>query len=89
MAGGGGSISARRGLHPLAGELVAEIEIGLASRRRFDLDNRLKALFDALAEGGVIEDDSQISVIRARKSGGPGVRIRLYMAAAGQGRKSR
>lgn len=73
--------AARQGPRPLAGDLVAEIEIGLTVRRRFDLDNRMKALFDALTAGGVIEDDSQIAAIHARKADRPGARVRLYQAA--------
>jgi Holliday junction resolvase RusA-like endonuclease len=33
--------------------------------RRGDLDNRLKAICDALVQGGAIEDDKQITYIKA------------------------
>jgi crossover junction endodeoxyribonuclease RusA len=32
-------------------------------RRKQDIDNRIKALWDALASAGVYEDDSQIDVL--------------------------
>ena len=37
-------------------------------RRRYDVDNRIKAVLDALTHFGVWDDDSQVRTISARKS---------------------
>lgn len=52
---------AQRGAAPrLPGRLAVAITAHPPTRRAFDLDNRLKAILDALAHGGVYLDDSQI-----------------------------
>ncbi len=45
---------------PLAGRLHVRVLVYPPDRRRRDLDNIIKALFDALEHGGVYENDSQI-----------------------------
>lgn len=45
---------------PYSGDVALEIVFQTADRRRWDLDNRVKALQDCLAMAGVIEDDRQI-----------------------------
>jgi len=55
-----GAILARRRVRPLVGSLAIEIDVHPPDRRRRDLDNLLKSLLDALAQGGAYEDDSQI-----------------------------
>ena len=47
------------------GEVEVHVVFTVREKRRWDVDNRLKALLDCLALGGVIEDDSQISGITA------------------------
>ena len=47
------------------GEVEVHVVFTVGEKRRWDVDNRLKALLDCLALGGVIEDDSQISGITA------------------------
>lgn len=49
-----------RGCKRLTGPLWVRIEFYPPDKRRRDLDNLLKPLLDALAYGGVYEDDSQI-----------------------------
>jgi crossover junction endodeoxyribonuclease RusA len=61
------AIIARRRLRPLSGPLAIEIDIHPPNRRMYDLDNRLKCLFDALQHGGAFHDDSQIVLLFARK----------------------
>ena len=62
---------------PKLGEKRLEMQVTLYPRdkRKQDIDNRIKALWDALAEAGVYEDDSQIDVLivqrgEIRKGGG-------------------
>jgi len=50
---------------PKLGEKRLEMQVTLypRDRRKQDIDNRIKALWDALADAGVYEDDSQIDVL--------------------------
>lgn len=43
--------------------LHAIISIFPRDKRKIDLDNRLKAIFDALQDAGVFDDDSQFDLI--------------------------
>lgn len=52
----------------LTGDLVVEIEVFMPDRRRRDLDNLPKAIFDALTHAGVWQDDSQIVDFRVFKN---------------------
>lgn len=47
----------------LAGRLEMRVTLYFANRRRADIDNRLKAVFDACKHGGAYLDDSQIDVL--------------------------
>lgn len=47
------------------GPVEVEIVFTLSDRRRWDIDNHLKALFDACTEGGLWRDDSQVKRLRA------------------------
>ena len=48
-------------MEPMEGSLRVTIEMHPPDRRRRDVDNVLKAALDAMAHGGVYEDDSQIA----------------------------
>ena len=54
---------------PLAfmGEVEVRIEFRVKGGRRWDIDNRLKALLDCLEYGRVIKDDAQIARIQASR----------------------
>ena len=53
------------GLRPLTGHLSLRIEVYPPDRRVRDLDNVLKALWDALGKAGVYQDDSQVKHLEA------------------------
>lgn len=62
---------------PKLGEKRLQMQVTLypRDRRRQDIDNRIKALWDALCDAGVYFDDSQIDVLivqrgEIRKGGG-------------------
>lgn len=43
--------------------LYVEITLYAPNKRKFDVDNRLKAVLDALQDAGVYDDDEQIDVL--------------------------
>ena len=49
------------------GQLAICIEFAQTDRRRWDLDNRIKQLLDALQKAGAYDDDGQIVQIQATK----------------------
>jgi len=61
------AILAALGVQPLAGPLFVRVDVYPPDRRRRDLDNVQKALFDALEHGGAYDDDSQIVKISLEK----------------------
>lgn len=54
---------------PKLGNARLEVTIWVypSNRRIFDLDNRLKAILDALQDAGVYDDDSQIDVLMIQR----------------------
>ena len=52
-------------LETLTGPLEVMVVLHPADRRRRDIDNVFKPLFDSLMHGGLIEDDSQIRRLTA------------------------
>lgn len=52
---------------PYGGDVSLEIVFQTADRRRWDIDNRVKALQDCLAMAGVIEDDRQIQRLHVER----------------------
>jgi len=52
---------------PMTGRVAVHVTAHPPDRRRRDLDNAMKALLDALAHGGVYEDDGQIDRIEIER----------------------
>lgn len=52
----------------LCGPLEVTIELNPPTKRKWDLDNRIKQLLDALQNAGVFEDDEQIVRLTAVKA---------------------
>ena len=61
------ALLAAAGVRPLTGPIRVEIEVYPPDRRRRDIDNVQKALFDALEHGGAYRDDSQIVKLAIEK----------------------
>lgn len=55
---------------PYGGDVALEIVFRTADRRKWDIDNRVKALQDCLAMAGVIEDDRQIQRLHVERQAG-------------------
>lgn len=43
--------------------LKVEIDLSAPTRRKYDIDNRIKAVLDSLQDSGVFEDDEQIDCL--------------------------
>tara|TARA_R100000655_G_scaffold34275_1_gene66890 strand:+ start:977 stop:1420 length:444 start_codon:yes stop_codon:yes gene_type:complete len=52
---------------PYEGRLMLHIRLHAPTRRMYDLDNRLKAVCDALEYAGIYIDDNQIDSITVRR----------------------
>lgn len=60
----GAVLQQRRGPSaPLSGRLAIAVTLFPPDRRRYDLDNRLKAVLDSLTEARVWEDDRHVKII--------------------------
>ena len=55
------------GHEPYAGDVMLDICFLVADRRRWDIDNRVKALLDALVMGGVLKDDRQVQSLHVQR----------------------
>ena len=53
--------------NPYAGSVSVELRVYGASRRRYDLDNRAKAVLDLFESVGVLEDDGQVDRLVLRR----------------------
>lgn len=52
------------------GPIELRIKLTASNRRRWDIDNRVKALQDGLMAGGVIKDDSQVEILHVERDYG-------------------
>lgn len=64
---------------PYEGYVEVRVLFTVKGKRRWDIDNRLKALLDCLELAGVIRDDSQIWGISAHKEYGETDKVELLM----------
>jgi len=62
-------LSGRRFGDRLTGRLSVSVDLHPPTRRPIDIDNRLKAMLDALQHAGVYRDDGQIDEIAVRRRG--------------------
>lgn len=58
---------AESGQRKISGAVAIWLDFYPPDRRKRDLDNQFKCLFDSLVRAGCIDDDSQIQVIHAFK----------------------
>lgn len=66
----GAVLQQRRGPSaPLSGRLAVAVTLFPPDRRRYDLDNRLKAVLDSLTEARVWEDDRHVKIIHLEEGG--------------------
>ena len=59
-----------KGKPPYDGSVSFEIKFLTKDKRKWDIDNRVKALQDCLSMAGVIEDDSQIEDLHVHRERG-------------------
>lgn len=52
---------------PLEGRLGVSIYLQAPTRRKYDIDNRIKTVLDALQHAGVFEDDEAVDVLEVRR----------------------
>lgn len=55
------------GAAPYDGDVMLDICFLVADKRRWDIDNRVKALIDALVMGGVLKDDRQVQSLHVQR----------------------
>ncbi len=48
--------------HPYPGEVEVRVQFITGTKRKWDIDNRLKALLDCLQMAGVIKDDTPMAL---------------------------
>mgnify|MGYP002864320232 CR=1 FL=1 len=59
-----------QGRSEYAGDIGLHIEFTVKTRRRWDIDNRVKALQDCLSMAGIIKDDKQVNILHVERHAG-------------------
>lgn len=59
------------------GAIELRIKLISSDRRKWDIDNRVKALQDCLERSGIIEDDAQVEVLHVERESGERTTTRL------------
>lgn len=60
-------MTVRHGEPPLAGRIEVAVTLYDRGTRAWDIDNRLKALLDALAHGGAYLNDNQLDILHVQR----------------------
>lgn len=68
---------------PYTGDVNLQIVFFTENRRRWDIDNRVKALMDALMLGGVIKDDGQVKALHVERVLSPTKETHTYVIVTG------
>jgi len=77
------AILASMGIRPVDGPVELRIEVYPPDRRRRDLDNAMKAIWDSLEHGGAYHDDSQVTKVTAEMlDPAPGGRVIVRLEEA-------
>ena len=66
-----------QGRPPYLGDVELRIEFKVKSRRKWDIDNRVKALQDCLNMAKILQDDSQVQILHVERSKGEADMTRL------------
>lgn len=66
-----------QGRTPYSGDIELCIEFTVKTRRKWDIDNRVKALQDCLSMAKIIEDDSQVQILHVERRKGEADMTRL------------
>ena len=67
-----------------SGEVDLRIEFIVKSRRKWDIDNRVKALQDCLNMAKILQDDSQVQILHVERRKGKADITRLEIWGFGQ-----
>ena len=67
--------------YPFWGRVALTLKFTASDKRRWDIDNRVKALQDCLTIAGVIKDDSQIDKLTVRRLYGEKAKTELILEA--------
>ena len=70
-----------QGAAKMVGPVIINVELAAPTRRSYDPDNKIKALFDSLVKSAIIEDDSNLIIkhytVSVDGAGFQGARITL------------
>ena len=73
-----------QGRPPYSGDVELRIEFIVKPRRKWDIDNRVKALQDCLNMAKILQDDSQVQILHVERRKGKADITRLEIWGFGQ-----